>query len=203
MSGDEWTQGVAAAYDRAAHAYHQARRDLSPSLRRYLEALVRPLPAGAAVLDVGCGTGQPVAKYLVERGFEVTGLDISPRLLALARQQLPGTRFIHGDMRKAEIHSLFHAIVAWDSVFHVPREEHAALFGRFKTWLRPFGRLLVSLGGSAWEGASEMLGETFYYSGFAPEESLDLLRLAGFEILIREIDDPTSRGHLVILASGR
>jgi cyclopropane fatty-acyl-phospholipid synthase-like methyltransferase len=100
-----------------------------------------------------------------------------------------------------EIGADYDLIVAWDSVFHVPRVDHAALFVRFASWLRPGGRLLLSLGGTAWEGTSEMLGETFFYSGLDPDESLRLLEEAGFAIVHSEIDDPSSRGHLAVVAS--
>jgi hypothetical protein len=77
------------------------------------------------------------------------------------------------------------------------------LFERFRGWLLPGERLLMSLGGSAWEGTSEMLGGSFFYSGSEPGESLRLVRMAGFEILMSEIDDASSRAHLVIMAAAR
>jgi 2-polyprenyl-3-methyl-5-hydroxy-6-metoxy-1,4-benzoquinol methylase len=121
MSSNELVHAVAAAYDRAAQAFHDARPILPRTLSRYLDDLLRPLEAGAAVLDVGCGSGRPVAKHLVERGFRVTGLDISHQLLELARRDVPAATFLLGAMRKLELLPRFQAIVAWDSVFHVPR----------------------------------------------------------------------------------
>jgi hypothetical protein len=50
-----------------------------------------------------------------------------------------------------------------------------------------------------WEGTSEMFGHEFFYSGFAPDESLRLLKQSGFEILLSEIDDPSSHGHIAVL----
>jgi SAM-dependent methyltransferase len=154
------------------------------------------------VLDAGCGAGVPVARALVARGLEVTGLDASARLLDIARTEVPGATFVLGDMRTVSAPEIgdYHLIVAWDSVFHIPRADHAMIFAQFARWLRPGGRLLLSLGGSAGEFTSEMLGETFFYSGFEPAESLRLLEFAGFTIVHSEIDDPQSRGHLSIVA---
>ncbi|MFH1942729.1 MAG: hypothetical protein ABIL68_11575 [bacterium] len=45
-----------------------------------------------------------------------------------------------------------------------------------------------------------MLGQTFFYSGYAPEKSISLIEQSGFSIVTWEIDDPSSRGHLVVIA---
>jgi cyclopropane fatty-acyl-phospholipid synthase-like methyltransferase len=195
---------VAAAYDRAADKWRASRPEqLSPTLARLLELALVDVPPDARALDVGCGAGVPLTRALVSRGFRTTGLDFSQKLLEIARRDVPAATFLFGDMRTVPSHALggaFDVIVAWDSVFHVPRADHAALFARFAGWLEPGGRILLSLGGSAWEGSSEMLGESFSYSGFEPDESLRLLERAGLAIVHSEIDDPQSRGHLAIIA---
>lgn len=194
---------VADSYDAVAERYAAARRERTGGLRRLLDTLAERLSPGASALDVGCGSGVPVARFLVDHGFFVTGLDVSTRLLDIARRQVPEATYVHGDMRTARPEGAFDAIVAWDSVFHLPRADHAAMFERFASWLRPAGLLLLSLGGSAWEGTSEMLGRTFFYGGHDPEEALALLRRAGFDVLAAEEDDPSSRGHVAVLAAVR
>lgn len=191
---------VLMSYDRIAEQWHRSRGAMQPSLERLLGEALADLPAVAAVLDVGCGSGVPVAAWLAARGHRVTGIDASGRLLEIASREVPTATFVLGDMRVAEPGGPFDAIVAWDSVFHIPRIDHATVFARFARWLRPGGALVLSLGGSEWEGTSEMHGETFFYSGFAPDDSLRVLRGAGFEVRRAEIDDPSSRGHLAVLA---
>lgn len=197
---------VADAYDRIASKWRADR--LAPGSgfpeRRYLERLTQPLRARANVLDVGCGCGEPITAYLAGCGFDVVGLDASARLLDFARQAVPQARFLLGDMRTAEPGGPFAAIVAWDCVFHLPRLDHAHVFERFGTWLQPEGRLLLSLGGSAEASfTSEMHGETFYYSGYEPAQALRLLQGAGFDVEHWEVDDPSSRGHIAVLAVRR
>ena len=156
------------------------------------------------MLDVGCGCGTPILEYLTGIGLAVTGLDAAGGMLAFARAAVPQSTFIHGDMRTADPGGPFDAIVAWDSVFHVPRTDHRSVFERFSSWLKPGGRLLVSLGGSAADDfTSDMLGETFYYSGHEPSEALMILKEAGFETEHWEVDDPSSRGHIAVLAVRR
>ena len=173
---------------------------------RYVDRVLEGLPAGAKVLDLGCGTGEPVAKYLVERGFRVTGVDASAEMLKFARQTVPQAEFIHADMITVELNGTFDAAVVWDSMFHVERKHHASIYRKLATSLRPEARLLLSVGGSEpsqdeGEGfTSEMYGQTFYYSGFAPEVTRTLIEESGFEIELWEVDDPTSRGHVAVIA---
>src|SRR5262249_42097188 len=141
---------VTEAYDRIADVWRDDRVATATNFRErgLLDRLIAPLQPNACVLDVGCGCGVPIARYLADCGLRVTGLDSSVRMLDLARQAVPRAVFLHGDMRTTEVDGLFDAIVAWDSVFHIPRSEHAAVFRRLRSWLRPGGRLLMSLGGS-------------------------------------------------------
>ena len=194
---------VIRAYDRIAETWRDARVAGAATFRErpWVDRLVLPLPPGARIMDAGCGCGVPITSYLVGLGFKVVGLDGSARLLEFARVAVPGAQFILGDMRTADLVGSFDAIVAWDSVFHVPRSEHREVFRRFRSWLRPGGGLLVSLGGSAdAELRSQMHGATFFYSAHEPSEALRLLEGVGFQIEHWELDDPSSRGHIAVLA---
>ncbi len=193
--------GIEAPYDRIADQWRRDRLATAFRERRFLERLIDGLPPGARVLDLGCGCGEPIGRFLMDAGLELTGVDASERLLEHARRALPEANFLLGDMRTVAVDGPFDAIVAWDSVFHLPRDDHAALYRRMAGWLRPGGRLLLSLGGSgAPDFTSEMHGVPFFYSGHEPDEAVALLEGAGFRVAHREVDDPTSRGHLAILA---
>jgi len=194
---------VTAAYDRIALAWREDRLGAAEPFRErsLVDRLVAPLPPGARVLDVGCGCGEPIAAYLAGCGFAVTGIDGSAQMLQCARAGVPGATFILGDMRAADPGGPFDALVAWDSVFHLPRADHPRVFARFHSWLWPGGRLLVSLGGTADQGfTSGMHGETFFYSAHDPALALRLLGAAGFAVEHWEVDDPSSRGHVAVLA---
>lgn len=196
-------------YDLIAERW-QADRQVSAYLEHvspYVDRILEGLPEGARVLDLGCGTGDPIAKYITERGFRVTGVDESEQMLKFARQTVPEAELIHADMVTVELTDTFAAAVAWDSMFHVERKHHAALYLKLANGLREDARLLLSVGGSApaeddsIEGfTSEMYGQTFYYSGFAPQVARKLIEASGFEIELWEVDDPTSRGHIAVIA---
>ena len=197
-------------YDLIADQWHSNKRAQGyiEHVLSYVDRILEGLPAGAKVLDLGCGTGEPVAKYIVKRGFRVTCIDESVEMLKFARLTVPQAEFIHADMIDVEFNAMFDAAVAWDSMFHVERKHHAAIYRKISQALNIGGRFLLSVGGSApdekdhsVEGfISEMFGQTFSYSGFAPEVTRRLIEASGFEIELWEVDDPTSRGHIAVIA---
>ncbi|WP_419825669.1 class I SAM-dependent methyltransferase [Sphingomonas sp.] len=78
------------------------------------------------MLDIGCGSGVPVARELVERGFAVTRLDGSATMLDLFRRSLPGSPAVLSDMRRLALERRFAGLVAWDSFFHLPPDDQRA-----------------------------------------------------------------------------
>lgn len=168
--------------------------------KRYLDFILSQIHPRSQILDLGCGTGLPITAHLVEADHVVTGVDSSQAMLDLARSQVPKARFILKDIQSVGFEQSFDVIIAWDSIFHIDREKHAGLFDKCYGWLNPNGFLLISLGGSEWEGMSEMHGQRFFYSGYAPEKSINLIKQSGFSIIMWEIDDPSSRGHLALIA---
>ena len=178
-------QIVADGFDRIAETYAAwVERDGIGHRESHLALLEAELPAGARVLDLGCGAGVPIARRLAAR-FEVTGVDISERQILLARHAVPTATFVHGDMAAQSFpEASFDAVVAFFSIFHLPREEHGALFGRIASWLRPGGYLVASTGARSDPGTVEedWLGAPMYWSFYSSEKSLELLRASGLEI---------------------
>ena len=83
------------SYDAIAAEWDAARTSFHGSERRYLDRMLEGLPAHARILDLGCGTGRPMAEYLLERGHRITGVDQSEALLAIARSRFPEGEWIH------------------------------------------------------------------------------------------------------------
>src|SRR5688572_13724219 len=121
MAADE---SVSAAYDAIADAWHDARARGPFRERALVDRFVATLSSRARVLDLGCGSGEPITRVLAEAGFDVVGVDDAPRLLELARRAVPKATFLLGDMRTIALDGTFDGIVAWDSVFHIPRADH-------------------------------------------------------------------------------
>ena len=206
------------SYDYIAEQWHSNFRGQTYVNRvlTYVDKILDGLPPGAKVLDLGCGTGNPIAKHIVQQGFRVVGVDQSRKMLEIAGSVVPEAEFIHGNMVDVQFADKFAAAVAWDSVFHVERKHHSAVFRKLANSLELGGRLLLSVGGSdadsrvedstsddgsGAEGfTSEMFGHTFFYSGYEPKTTRNLLETEGFEIELWEVDDPSSRGHIAVIA---
>lgn len=186
-------------YDQIAHQYHAPPYEFRQ--RKYVDLLLRGLPPKASIIDLGCGTGRPVAEYLIGLGHNVVGVDSSAKMLEIAAQVVPAAELIYGDILEVEIEGQFAAAVMWDSLFHIERSLHSAVFGKINRLLPVGGKVLLSAGGLGGENfTSEMYGVAFFYSGHAPEKTQELIEAEGFEVELREVDDPSSRGHIAVLA---
>ena len=176
---------VEAGYDRMSGAYLASKDENDKATGEALDDLIRRLPEGAAVLDLGCGAGFPVAQRLAQR-FVVTGVDISAEQLKLAREYVPIATFIKADMSELELpQGSFDAVVALYSIIHVPREEHGSLLRKIRRWLKPGGIFLATWPLTEWEGEEENWegwGATMWWSHFDKQTYIDMLRHSGFEI---------------------
>jgi cyclopropane fatty-acyl-phospholipid synthase-like methyltransferase len=173
---------VRRGYDACAEAYEAARRaEANPEL----ELIIQRLPANAAVLDLGCGAGVPVAQALA-RHARVTGIDISAEQIRRARANVPAGTFIQADLMRADLPAeAFDAAVVYYSLFHLPREEHPAFFRRLHGWLKPGGHALITVTQQA-EAAytqDDFFGVTMYWSNWGLDEYKQMLAEAGFEVL--------------------
>src|SRR5260221_12491465 len=91
------------------------------------------------VCEIGCGPGQ-VARYLHERGVAVVGLDLSPRMVELARQLNHGIEFQEGDMAKLPAeYASWAGIVAFYSIIHIARSAEIAVLSKCGRVCRPGG----------------------------------------------------------------
>jgi SAM-dependent methyltransferase len=115
-------------YERHAHKYVADRRLIVWNESAWLDRFSALLPLGASMLDIGCGSGEPIAKYLIDQGFAVDGVDASPTLIALCREHFPQRSWHLADMRTLALEDTFDGLLAWDSFFHLSPTISAACF---------------------------------------------------------------------------
>ncbi|MDQ2672464.1 MAG: class I SAM-dependent methyltransferase [Actinomycetota bacterium] len=181
---------VESGYDQMAEQYLATRDPEDPLALRALADLASLLPKEAAVLDLGCGAGVPVTRWLADRGFAVTGVDVSAKQLELARTYVPEGTFIKADMTEVDFGlESFDAVVAFHSIIHVPRTEHPALVKSIHRWLRTGGALLATMAVVDYEGRDEDWegwGAPMVWSHYDRNANVAMLRDAGFEIRYAE-----------------
>jgi SAM-dependent methyltransferase len=183
---------VAEGYDRIAERYAAwIANDLVDEVRpRYTAVLLEGLPPGAAVLDLGCGSGVPTTRQLAER-FAVTGVDISARQVALARENVPRAQFLQADMTRLSFPpNSFDGVAAFYAFTHLPHGELPGLVVRITSWLRPGGLLVASMGASADLGSVEpdWLGAPMYFSGYSVEEGQHFIEMAGLAVVRLQVE---------------
>ncbi len=177
---------VRKGYNKIASKYNASRHRFKND--KELEYFASLLPKRARILDAGCGAGVPVAKYLVEHGFIVTGIDFSTNMLKLAHQQVPEAEFLEGDMTQLMFpDESFEGVISTYAIIHVPKEKHTLIYQNFFRDLKP-GRILTFCTGSdEWEGTEEYMGTIMFWSHPSRETSLSLVKKAGFEIIRDEV----------------
>jgi SAM-dependent methyltransferase len=156
-----------------------------PLDRALLERFATAVRDRGPVCDLGCGPGH-VARYLKERGVDVVGYDLSPKMVEAARALNPEINFYQADMRALDhADETWTGLAAFYSVIHIPPAEIAQTFREFRRILRPEGLLLLAfhIGDETlhlddwWE---HKVNIDFYF--FQPAEMTRHLQAAGFEI---------------------
>lgn len=193
-------EDVVGLYQRHADAWDRDRRPDLVIEQAWMDRFTALLQPGAAVLDVGCGSGQPIAKYLIERGYDVVGMDSSPALIEKCRARFPGNQWIVADMRKLALPRTFDAIIAWDSLFHLSHEHQRAMFPIFERHANPGALLLFTTGSDHGVAIGSYQGEPLYHASLSTDEYRMLLVSHGFGVEAHKADDPDCGGHAVWLA---
>jgi SAM-dependent methyltransferase len=212
MTSRDWNRLLVESYDRVAEQYTEqffGELGRKPFDRDLLDRYADTVRGHGKVCDLGCGPGH-VARYLRARGVEVVGVDISPRMVEVARQLNPGIPFDQGDMRALDVpDSSLAGVVAFYSIIHLARSVVPRALDEMMRVLRPGGVALISVHGGEGElHADEFLGQTVSIDAslFQPPEMKTLAEGAGFkveEVLSREPYDFEFQSQRVYIWASR
>jgi len=168
---------IAEIYDRLQYSI-----DVSEEIvESYLEAF-----SGQQLLDVGCGPGNDTGVF-VDYGLNVTGMDLSERLLKLAVSNVPQSSFLLMDMRNPAIKDeSFDGLWVCSSFIHIPRSDARSTFREFARILKPNGLIFINV----MEGVREaMIKSRLYldmerfFTDYSVVEFKSLIEEAGFQIV--------------------
>lgn len=184
-------------YDKIALDFAKM-RDSFATEKKYLDLFIQYLQPESSILDIGCGSGYPIASYLIENNFHVTGVDASQELLKIAKNNCPSMTFIYGDVRDIKLNEKYDAIIEWWCLTHLPKDDHIAMISNFASWLKPGGILEFTTGDHEFEeSSSDMLGQELFFYSLEPSVYENHLKKNGFKLLLRENDQEK---HLVWIA---
>lgn len=177
------------AYDEITHLWQRDSFNRSNGIAQHQRALAFAKNRGKA-LDVGCGCTGRILDLLLNAGFTPEGVDVSAKMVALARQRQPELTFHQQDICKWEISDKYDFISAWDSIWHVPLQQQAALMHKLITSLNSGGVLIFSCGGTeqAGEHSNTAMGPEVYYASLGINGFTELLLNAGCTIRHLEYD---------------
>ncbi|WP_339812448.1 class I SAM-dependent methyltransferase [uncultured Imperialibacter sp.] len=173
------------------------------SYEPWLNSFVQYLKADDKILELGCGDGLPVARFLSQR-HRYLGVEISPAQVALARANVPEGTFEVADMTKLFLQTgEFAGIVALYSLIHVPIEQQPALIEAMYIWLQAGGCVLAIVGAKAWTGIEKdwiVAGTTMYWSHADSNTYIKWFSSAGFTIEETKYIPEGDSGHTLIIA---
>tara|TARA_R110002020_G_scaffold25240_3_gene82274 strand:- start:4303 stop:4926 length:624 start_codon:yes stop_codon:yes gene_type:complete len=189
-------------YERNA-ARFDAERTKALIERTWLDRFSALLPQGGSILDLGCGSGDPIARYLESLGHAVTGIDAAHAMIDLARRKFPAGDWRQGDMRDLDLGQSFDGVIGWDSFFHLTPDEQRATLVRIASHLGPKGAMMLTVGPQAGEPIGRVGDDPIYHSSLSPSEYESILAGLGLDILQFAKEDPGCDYHTVLLAQKR
>jgi 2-polyprenyl-3-methyl-5-hydroxy-6-metoxy-1,4-benzoquinol methylase len=201
---NELSDRIISHYERHARDWDAERRNAGWNDKPWHDRFIAELPAGATVLDLGCGSGSPVAQHMVECGLDVTGVDAAPTLVSLCRERLPNQEWIVADMRSLRLGRRFDGVLAWDSFFHLKPNDQRNMFDVFARHVTPSGALMFNTGPAFGEPIGSYRGDPLYHASLSAEEYEALLDNSGFNIVAHTVQDwRCGGGRTVWLAKSR
>ncbi len=189
-------------YQRHADHWDRVRgRDLFE--KGWLDRFSACLRPGASILDIGCGSAEPISRYFIEKGYKVSGIDSSSALIGMCKSRFPDQEWIVSDMRTLSLDRRFEGILAWDSFFHLCPEDQRQMFPVFRSHAESKAALMFTSGPSHGEAIGTFQGEQLYHGSLDETEYRSLLNENGFDVLSHVVEDPTCGLHTIWLAQLR
>ncbi|HLA23201.1 MAG TPA: methyltransferase domain-containing protein [Candidatus Nanoarchaeia archaeon] len=148
--------------------------------------LLNHIPKKAIILECGCGTGK-IAKFLSEKEFLVTGIDISKQMIKIAKENAPNANFKLKSLYDLNFPAkTFDAITSFFVLLHVEKDRLPSIFKSFNNILKSNGFLLFSINKGKGEGYNNFQGKNVYFSSYSKKEIKEVLKKSGFKIIWQE-----------------
>ncbi|MFW9926468.1 MAG: class I SAM-dependent methyltransferase [Candidatus Thorarchaeota archaeon] len=177
---------VEESYDKMGETYHSVRDN--EKFNRELEKFAELLPSSGQVLDAGCGVGKPVSQFLAKKNFKVTGVDISSKMVELAKENVPEGTFLQKNILELDFaEDSFDGIICVYTLWHIPRMSHSTIIENFHRMLKENGILVLNTGVHESEGMSQFFGEPMLWSTNDPMKTLTFVSDSGFDIIFEGV----------------
>lgn len=177
------------AYDNITEWYLQWVSSQKSPRERYTRKLLEELQPSPSILELGCGPGVPILKYLLDQGAQVVANDISTKQIEMAKARCPDAKLVAGDMTTLTFEpESFHGAISFYTLFHLPRSKLKDMLTKIHGWLKPGGVFVFNLATVDEEEIhGEMLGYGMFWSSYDVDGNQALLKEIGFELLQVEV----------------
>lgn len=192
-------QNIIEIYKKHARAWTELRGDFLYE-KEWLDLFLSLIPVHSTLLDLGCGSGKPIADYLIQQGHTLIGVDSSDVMIAMAQKNFPKQTWVQADMRTVELDQKFNAILAWDSFFHLTPDDQRQMFAQFAQFSVTNTALMFTSGPMAGEAMGDLFGDALYHASLSQDEYRVLLKQYGFNVVKMVANDVECTGHTVWLA---
>jgi 2-polyprenyl-3-methyl-5-hydroxy-6-metoxy-1,4-benzoquinol methylase len=199
----EFASKIIEHYEKHALAWDRDRQNSYWNDKVWHDRFIGRLGRGAKVLDLGCGSGRPVARHMAELGLRVTGIDSSPTMISLCRERLPDHEWIIADMRQLALGRRFDGILAWDSFFHLNHDDQRRMFAIFADHASVGTILMFNTGPQRGESVGEYRDDPLYHASLSPTEYEALTERFGFDVIQHATNDAPAGGRTVWLCQRR
>ncbi|MFK7861334.1 MAG: trans-aconitate 2-methyltransferase [Granulosicoccus sp.] len=171
---------IGEAYDQITDLWVNDSFDRKNGIAQHKKAMSFVKNRGRA-LDVGCGCTGRLIDLLLVSGFDPEGVDVSGKMITLAKERHPDVVFYQQDVCVWDMPHTYDFITAWDSIWHIPIDQHEKLLTRLISRLNRNGVLIFSFGGTDEkdEHNDSSMGPELYYS---------TMGVSGFLKLFLELD---------------
>jgi SAM-dependent methyltransferase len=199
---DSDAERIIGIYQRHALAFDRERLKILFE-KVWLDRFLEHVPEASEIIDIGCGSGEPIAAYLIAQGRRVTGVDSSPPMIEMCRTRFPEQTWIVADMRGLALERRFAGVLAFDSFFFLTPEDQRAMFATFASLAAAGAPLMFTSGPRAGIAMGTFHGEPLYHASLDPDEYRTLLDRNGFDTMAFVPEDPQCDRHSVWLALKR
>ena len=144
-STKKYNNEVSEIYGQGAQDFSDFFKDahdfLEPDRRKFIESM----PSSAKILDCGCGPGQD-SEVFAKLGFNVTGIDITPEFVKMAKRRVPEATFIQMDMREVSLPpSTFDGVWVSFSLLHIHQADVPKVLSNLKKIMKANGKIMIAL----------------------------------------------------------
>lgn len=185
------------AYNKTAEKYHESFKDEVDNKeydREILDKFSEMLGESGAICDAGCGPSGQYGKYLLGKGHKVTGIDISPKCISIARAYEPEIEFRVMEMMDTDFEDgAFDGVLSFYSILFTPKNKVDGIMREFNRVMKVGGKLLVVVKKGEEEGLLNnewYEGSQVYFTHFLEEEMEAYLRRNGFRVELLKTRKP-------------